>query len=106
MADNLDDGEFWLPPQFLTDEDDDDTSFCNNLTAQNYAVSRSLFFSSSSSETESDEEDHLAELTRRVALELDLNNNNNSAKPKVTNKKKKKEKKKNKLSTLSTLSSS
>ncbi|KAL5133724.1 hypothetical protein HKD37_03G007013 [Glycine soja] len=74
MADNLDDGEFWLPPQFLTDEDDDDTSFCNNLTAQNYAVSRSLFFSSSSSETESDEEDHLAELTRRVALELDLNN--------------------------------
>ncbi|KAG5060240.1 hypothetical protein JHK87_001269 [Glycine soja] len=78
MADNLDDGEFWLPPQFLTD-DDDDTSFNN---AKNDAVSKSLFFSSSS-ETESDEEDHhLAELTRRVALELDLNNNNNSAKPK------------------------
>lgn len=84
MADNLDDGEFWLPPQFLTD-DDDDTSFNN---AKNDAVSKSLFFSSSS-ETESDEEDHhLAELTRRVALELDLNN-------KVTRKEK-----------LSTLSSS
>ncbi|CAJ1949254.1 unnamed protein product [Sphenostylis stenocarpa] len=84
MADNLDDGEFWLPPQFLTD---DDTSFNihhnlnrNNNNVKSDDVSRTLFpYLSSSSETESDEEDHLAELTRRVALELDLH----SAKPKV-----------------------
>ncbi|TKY63364.1 myb protein K [Spatholobus suberectus] len=82
MADNLDDGEFWLPPQFLTD---DDTSFDNNNNNNKNlsknddvfdAVSRALFpYLSSASETESDEEEHLAELTRRVAhstLELDL----------------------------------
>ncbi|KAL2337902.1 hypothetical protein Fmac_012348 [Flemingia macrophylla] len=39
MAENLDDGEFWLPSQFLTDEDD----------------------------TESDDDDHVAELTRQLA---------------------------------------
>ncbi|KAJ1411237.1 hypothetical protein SESBI_21278 [Sesbania bispinosa] len=91
MAENLDDGEFWLPPQFLTDDDDDDT--INNLTSLNHknddvfdAVSRAMFsyhLSSpvesvvGSSETESDEEEHMAELTRRLAhstLELDLKN--------------------------------
>ncbi|XP_061376368.1 uncharacterized protein LOC133318397 isoform X2 [Gastrolobium bilobum] len=96
MAENLDDGEFWLPPQFLTD---DDTSFVNNknkLTVLNSknddafdVVSRALFpYLSSpvesvvgSSETESDEEEHMAELTRRMAhstLELGLNHHNHA----------------------------
>ncbi|XP_020232159.1 uncharacterized protein LOC109812577 [Cajanus cajan] len=64
MAENLDDGEFWLPPQFLTDFDD--ASF--EATAKTDAVSRTLVpYFSSSSETESDEEEHLAELTRQLA---------------------------------------
>lgn len=88
MADNLDDGEFWLPPKFLND---DDTSF--NL--QNVTVSRAMFpyliSPVDSSETESDEEEQqLAELTRQMArssLGLDLSNRHSSAaeKPKVFN---------------------
>ncbi|RDX96156.1 hypothetical protein CR513_21213, partial [Mucuna pruriens] len=74
MADNLDDGEFWLPYQFLVDDDGDDTSFDNNLAASNAKNDQTLFpYLSSASETESDEEEHIAGLTRRVALELDLN---------------------------------
>ena len=101
MAENLDDGEFWLPPQFLTDDDtlvnDDDNNSNNNLVAffkKNDDVSRAMFSYLSSpvesSETESsdEEEQYMAELTRRVAhstLELDLNRSFPSQKPKVLN---------------------
>ncbi|PNX73317.1 hypothetical protein L195_g029216 [Trifolium pratense] len=90
MAENLADGEFWLPPQFLSDDDDITTvpfspkhkpaSFLDN--DENTLPFPSEFpygFSSSdlsspidslggSSETESDEDEQLAaELTRRMA---------------------------------------
>lgn len=85
MADNLDDGEFWLPPQFLADDDVPATPLqAKRQPLQNDAL---LFpsefpygFPSSelaspvdstaggSSETESDEEEQLvAELSLRVA---------------------------------------
>lgn len=85
MADNLDDGEFWLPPQFLADDDAPVTPLKEKRQPlQNDAL---LFpsefpygFASSelaspvdstaggSSETESDEEEQLvAELSLRVA---------------------------------------
>ncbi|MED6149241.1 hypothetical protein PIB30_060524 [Stylosanthes scabra] len=87
MAENLDDGEFWLPPQFLDDNDDDETdSFPSNDdplylssgddSAFHFGSSTGVPSSdlssplSGSSETESDEDDHLhrvAELTHRVA---------------------------------------
>ena len=88
MAENLDDGEFWLPPQFLDDvEDEITTPFQSNddpLCLNNgddaafhfgsFAYAPPSDLSSphrGSSETESgDEDDHLhrvAELTRRVA---------------------------------------
>lgn len=87
MAENLDDGEFWLPPQFLTDDDSPKSNNNNNLKAKNddvfHSTLRSLFpyrLSSpveslvGSSETESsDEEEHMAELTRRMTHQLDLN---------------------------------
>ncbi|XP_057742073.1 uncharacterized protein LOC130960643 isoform X1 [Arachis stenosperma] len=88
MAENLDDGEFWLPPQFLTNDDTplnniNDFSY-NHVTSllnrQNDVVSRQMLSYGSSypyspvesSETESsDEEEHhhhqIADLTRRVA---------------------------------------
>lgn len=88
MADNLDDGVFWLPPQFLADDDFTTTPFKPKPTLSNTNNGNdSLFFPSEfpygfasdlsspvdsliggSSETESDEEEHLvAELTRRMA---------------------------------------
>ncbi|KAE9592033.1 hypothetical protein Lal_00038299 [Lupinus albus] len=102
MFENLDDGEFWLPPQFLSD--DDNNNNINNFESKNKkhnpnnvvvdeAMFRSEFpfgffgFPSSnlssplggSSETESDEEEHhqIAEFTRfitRSNLEPDFNN--------------------------------
>lgn len=98
MAEVLDDGEFWLPPQFLTDED----LFMDKSKAVNSTKNlkdgfglefdggpKSLFpyefssgfgsfgfssdpFSAAEStvgsiETESDEEDYLAGLTRQMA---------------------------------------
>ncbi|KAL4283013.1 hypothetical protein GQ457_16G023280 [Hibiscus cannabinus] len=89
MAEVLDDGEFWLPPQFLTD----DEFFVDGVKAtsdtKNPKDGESLFplespggfgsfgFSSDlsspvesvlgSAETESDEEDYLAGLTRQMA---------------------------------------
>ncbi|CAJ1802000.1 unnamed protein product [Sphenostylis stenocarpa] len=85
MAENLDDGEFWLPPQFLADDDVAETPFQEKR--QPFQHDAVLFPSefpygfpcselgspvdstaSGSSETESDEEEQLvAELTRRVA---------------------------------------
>lgn len=86
MADNLDDGEFWLPPQFLADDDVVSTPFDAKFPALRddavffpsefpYGGVRSSELGSpvdstvgGSSETESDEEEQLvAELTRRMA---------------------------------------
>lgn len=91
MADSLDDGEFWLPPQFLADDDDQKSCVGNKNTDQNrlgsttFQSGRASFplefgtfggfsdFSSpgeslkGSSETESDEEDYVAGLTLRMA---------------------------------------
>lgn len=102
MAQSLDDGEFWLPPQFLTDDDIlMDLSMTNNSNIQKSSnnkegfdleadATKSLFpfefpygfgaFGHSSSdlsspvesvvgstETESDEEDYIAGLTRQIA---------------------------------------
>ncbi|KAK4270408.1 hypothetical protein QN277_023446 [Acacia crassicarpa] len=91
MAENLDDGEFWLPPQFLTDDDLFMEKHSCFVKPKNYdadpfpTLLPSEFpygymshgvpsnFSSpvesmvASSETESDEEEHMAELTRLMA---------------------------------------
>ncbi|KAK7395188.1 hypothetical protein VNO78_15735 [Psophocarpus tetragonolobus] len=78
MADNLDDGEFWLPPQFLADEDAAPTPFDEQFSPspEDAVLFPSEFPYSSpvdstvggSSETESDEDEQLvAELTRRMA---------------------------------------
>ncbi|KAL9426143.1 hypothetical protein AB3S75_033007 [Citrus x aurantiifolia] len=102
MAQSLDDGEFWLPPQFLTDDDIlMDLSMTNNSNIKKSRnnkegfdleadATKSLFpfefpygfgaFGHSSSdlsspvesvvgstETESDEEDYIAGLTRQIA---------------------------------------
>ncbi|XP_028770519.1 uncharacterized protein LOC114740917 [Neltuma alba] len=101
MAENLDDGEFWLPPQFLDDDvflEDTTGGLKLNSNALLRAVSpKDLFFPSEfpydfescgassdlsspvesvvgSSETESDEEERVPDLTRRMArtaLEVD-----------------------------------
>ena len=94
MADSLDDGEFWLPPQFLADDDNmpspntcatNKNSDLNCLGSTPFLPRRPSFpfefgtfggfsdFSSpgeslkGSSETESDEEDCLAGITLRMA---------------------------------------
>jgi len=104
MAENLDDGEFWLPPQFLSDDDDgDDTtttkpkpssfSLFNNgedpqLFPYGFAcsdLSSPIDSLAASSETESDDDEQLfAELTRclsrsslHVHSEASENHNNN-----------------------------
>lgn len=81
MAEDLDDGEFWLPPHFLTDDDIlMDFGFSpptkpdqGGLMDHGFTSNSDLDFTSGSTETESDEEDIvLAGLTRkmgRVALE-------------------------------------
>lgn len=78
MAQELDDGEFWLPSEFLTDDDllmDFNTDYVKTKRADDF----SLGFSSSSdlsspvesvmgsTETESDEDDFISGLTRKVA---------------------------------------
>lgn len=74
MAKNFDDCEFWLPPHFLTD----DLTLLNNNPKNDDvfdAVLKARFpYLSSpeesvvdSSETESEEEELMAELTRRMA---------------------------------------
>ncbi|KAF9679979.1 hypothetical protein SADUNF_Sadunf06G0072300 [Salix dunnii] len=111
MTETLDDGEFWLPPQFLIDDDKVLTENSSNNNLKNgsardvfgYSITdygKSLFplefpcgsgsfgFSSDlsspfesaegSTETESDEEDYLAGLTREMArstLEDDFKRN-------------------------------
>lgn len=77
MAQELDDGEFWLPSEFLTDDDllmdfkadfskpkrGDDFSlgFCNS------DLSSPVESVMGSTETESDEDDFISGLTRKVA---------------------------------------
>ncbi|KAJ7961338.1 TIP41-like protein [Quillaja saponaria] len=88
MADNLDDGEFWLPPKFLSDNDE--VPMNNDGPKALFPSEFPYEFGSfgvhsdlsspveslvSSSETESDEEEHIAELTRLMArstLEMDF----------------------------------
>lgn len=94
MAENLVDGEFWLPLQFLSDDEDGggltthsfsskekpSPLFNNGEDTLPYGFASFDFSSpvdslSGSSETESDEDEkHMAELTRRMArstLEVD-----------------------------------
>ncbi|KAF8031972.1 hypothetical protein BT93_D1015 [Corymbia citriodora subsp. variegata] len=82
MLDALDDGEFWLPPQFLADGGDDDDG-CFPAAAEKKGLdpgshpccgfgysglSSPVESSFGSTETESDEEDFfIADLTRRMA---------------------------------------
>ena len=87
MAESLDDGEFWLPPEFLTDNDiamEKNERNCyherdseSTKTLFPFEFSYGGFGSSSdlsspvesvvgSSETESDEEDYLSGLTRQM----------------------------------------
>ncbi|XP_058739699.1 uncharacterized protein LOC131611881 isoform X1 [Vicia villosa] len=79
MADNLVDGEFWLPLQFLSDDEDNLTTPPFTSKHRPFPSELSFGFASSdfsspgdslsgSSETESDEDEkHMAELTRRMA---------------------------------------
>jgi len=106
MAENLHDGEFWLPPQFLSDDDGDDTTttkpkpsplFNNGEDPLLFPSEFPYGFACSdlsspidslpaSSETESDDDEQLfAELTRclsRCSLHVDSkaseNNSNNN----------------------------
>lgn len=84
MAEELNDGEFWLPPQFLSDEDDTVMENNNRDSESNrvffpcdFPYGFGSFASSSalsspvesvvgSAETESDEEDYITELTRHM----------------------------------------
>ncbi|KAL2502982.1 hypothetical protein Fot_36830 [Forsythia ovata] len=82
MAAELDDGEFWLPPQFLSDDDlliggqnkihqtkrTDDYSFAfGNSFGPFSDLSSPVESVMGSTETESDEDDYMTELTRKIA---------------------------------------
>ncbi|KAL2481608.1 Uncharacterized protein Adt_34574 [Abeliophyllum distichum] len=82
MAAELDDGEFWLPPQFLSDDDlliggqnkihptkrTDDFSFAfGNSFGPFSDLSSPVESVMGSTETESDEDDYMTELTRKIA---------------------------------------
>ncbi|XP_059427991.1 uncharacterized protein LOC132161811 isoform X2 [Corylus avellana] len=104
MAVSLDDAEFWLPPEFLTDDDlavekngsgknegngvGSDTEAMRALFPYDFPYRFGSFGSSSdlgspvesvvgSSETESDEEDYLAGLTRQIARSTLLDDSRN-----------------------------
>lgn len=100
MAENLDDGEFWLPPQFLSDDDvpfspknkpsilnnGEDTLFFPSEFPYGFASSDLSSPEDSlvgSSETESsDEEQFVAELTRRMtrsSLQIDSKSSENNS---------------------------
>ncbi|KAK8542009.1 hypothetical protein V6N13_137416 [Hibiscus sabdariffa] len=85
MAEVFDDGEFWLPPRFLADDDlfmenckinnSPDSLFPYELPSNLTSPVQSLV---GSTETDSDEEDYLAGLTRQMArytLEDDFGGN-------------------------------
>ncbi|XAR68884.1 hypothetical protein NMG60_11000288 [Bertholletia excelsa] len=90
MAENIDGGEFWLPSQFLTDDDILMDFKVGNIGGKGREADGGLYFPSgfprgfgslgpysglsspvesvgSSTETESDEEEYIAELTRKMA---------------------------------------
>ncbi|XP_010679967.2 uncharacterized protein LOC104895218 [Beta vulgaris subsp. vulgaris] len=71
MAEDLDDGEFWLPSHFLTDDDIlMDFDFQPSKHIQTSDSNSDLDFTSGSTETESDEEDILLTgLTRQLTLQ-------------------------------------
>lgn len=70
MAESIDGGEFWLPPQFLTDDDvlmDLETDFSKSRFGFSSDLSSPVESVVGSTETESDEEDYLTCLTRQMA---------------------------------------
>lgn len=72
MAESLDDAEFWLPPQFLADNESDskDLAFVSDMSSSQFPfefTSDLNFPVVGSSETESDEEDLMAGLTLQIA---------------------------------------
>lgn len=109
MAESLDDGEFWLPPEFLTDDDlamekyETDTHEATKGSLLSFEVPYMGFgsFGTSSdlsspvesvvgsSETESDEEDYLVGLTRQMARSTLAETALSSDKSKVFGEKKK-----------------
>lgn len=109
MAESLDDGEFWLPPEFLTDDDlamekyETDTHEATKGGLLSFEVPYMGFgsFGTSSdlsspvesvvgsSETESDEEDYLVGLTRQMARSTLAETALSSDKSKVFGEKKK-----------------
>lgn len=73
MAHNLDEPEFWLPPLFLSD--DSVTDFKNTeflVSESNSGFSSPVDSSMASTETESDEDEFLTELTRRLTSSTHL----------------------------------
>ncbi|PIN01452.1 hypothetical protein CDL12_26041 [Handroanthus impetiginosus] len=72
MAQELDDGEFWLPSEFLTDDD-----LLTGFKTNHFQATNSFGFNSDlsspvesvmgSTETESDEDDFITGLTRKIA---------------------------------------
>lgn len=77
MAEELYDGKFWLPPQFLTDDDllmdfknkrNDNFSFGfnGNSFGPNSDLSSPVESVTGSTETESDEDDYLSEVARKL----------------------------------------
>ncbi|WOH11038.1 hypothetical protein DCAR_0830517 [Daucus carota subsp. sativus] len=72
MAEELDDGEFWLPPKFLSDDDllmefGNEKSGGFGLTRPNSDLSSPGESVMGSTETESDEDEYLFGLSRRLA---------------------------------------
>lgn len=82
MAQELDDGEFWLPSEFLTDDDllmDFKTDYSKSKRADDFSLGFGSFsgFNSDlsspvesvmgSTETESDEDEFISGLTRKMA---------------------------------------
>ncbi|KAK1396837.1 hypothetical protein POM88_006700 [Heracleum sosnowskyi] len=67
MAHNFDDPEFWLPPLFLSDDSVSDFNKTEFLVSEsNSGFSSPVDSSTRSTETESDEDEFLTELTRRL----------------------------------------
>lgn len=78
MAEELYDGEFWLPPQFLTDDDDDILTDFTTTTITNRSKGYDCFGANSdqsspvesvlgSTETESDVDDFIAGFNRKMS---------------------------------------
>lgn len=92
MAEALDDGEFWLPSEFLTDDDilmgtrkcDIGANlFCFPSEFPSGALNSPVESLVGSTETESDEDDYLSGFTRQMARSLLQAETNNSSKTRV-----------------------